>query len=242
MSPGRRPSQPRPKPDQSKAPAATSNRPATLEHAINNTSPTAPISATSVGKVAIKGTISGILNAASVQSFSAGTIGTSSWNVAGNVGAIIAGSISGLNANVASLGNLLVKATLDSSNIRSAGNINSANVVTLSNSQIFAGISSANIPTQSQDFSAQSNIKLVKVKTLTQSTVAAASFTSANLGVAQAPTGPSPFGVAAHQLKLLEIVIDGKLVKLSNVNSQSQVTSALTAAGVTSTEPQITII
>jgi len=55
-------------------------------------------------------------------------------------------------------------------------------------------------------------------------------------------TGPSPFGAAAHQIKSLLIVIDGKLVKLKNVNAQDQVTAAFTAAGVTSTEPEVRII
>ena len=210
--------------------------------AVNDWSHGGTLSATAVGKVAVKGAFAAILNAASVQSFSAGTIGASSWTVSGNLGALTAGSVSGLNATLGSLGNLLVKATLDSSNIRSTGNINSASAATLSNSQIFAGVGSINLPGVATDFTADSAIKTVKVKTFTQSSVAATTLTSVSLGTVQPPTGPSPFGLAAHQIKSLLAVIDGKLLKLKNVNSPTQVSDALTAAGVTSTEPEIRII
>mgnify|MGYP001129365487 CR=1 FL=1 len=62
--------------------------------------------------------------------------------------------------------------------------------------------------------------------------MAASTLANVNLGTAQPPTGPSPFGAAAHQIKSLLIVIDGKLVKLKNVNAQDQVTAAFTAAGL----------
>ena len=200
------------------------------------------ISATGVGKVAIKGTFTGIFNASSIKSFSAGTISSVLFNVSGNVGSVSAGSISAWNAAAASLGNLVVKSTLDGSNVRTTGNINSVLVATLSNSQIFAGVGSVNIPSQAGDFTAPSVIKTVKVSSLTQSSIAASTLTNASLGTIQPPTGASPFGVAARAIKAFSAVIDGKPVKLKNVTTQDQATSALTAAGVTSTEPEIRIL
>jgi cyclophilin family peptidyl-prolyl cis-trans isomerase len=208
---------------------------------VTNTWTGGAINVTDIGKLTAKGAFQTLVTATSIQSVSAGSIGAGNWGVTGNLGAITAGSIAGWNATVGSLGNLVVKTTLDSSNVLSTGNINSLNVAALSSSEVFAGVSSALLPSQASDIAATS-IKTVKVKILTQSSVAGGNLGSVNLGVAQAPTGPSPFGAAAHQIKSLLVVIDGKLVKITNASNQAQVTAAYTAAGVTSTEPEIRVV
>jgi len=212
-----------------------------VKSVITNTWTGGAIQVTDIGKLTAKGAFQTLVTASSIQSVSAGSIGAGNWGVTGNVGAVTAGSIAGWNATLGSLGNLLVKATLDTSNVFTTGNINSVNVATLSSSQIFSGVSSVGLPSQAADIAATS-IKTVKIKTLTQSSVAGGNLGSVNLGVAQAPTGPSPFGAAAHQIKSLLVVIDGKLVKIANVSTQAQVTTAYTAAGVTSTEPEVRIV
>jgi S-adenosylhomocysteine hydrolase len=52
----------------------------------------------------------------------------------------------------------------------------------------------------------------------------------------------SPFGVAAHRIKSVKANIGGKILKLNNVSTQDQIAAAYTAAGITSTDPRVTII
>lgn len=200
------------------------------------------MNATDVGKIVIKGAFSGNVNATSVKSFSAASVTSGTWNVSGNLASFTAGSVTGWNATLGTLGKMLVKGTVATSNVRSAGNISSVTAGTLSGSRVFAGIAGANLPATAGDFAAESTIKMVKVKTLDGSSVAAATLTNVNLGTAQAPATPAPFGAAAHKIVALVVIIDGKTVKLKNVTTAAQVAAALTAAGVASTEPEIRIL
>jgi hypothetical protein len=184
----------------------------------------------------------GNVNAASVQSITAGSIAGGSWNVSGNVASVTTQSISTLTAFVGSFGKLNVKAAFDASALRSSGNIASVSVGNLTNSMIFAGVGSANLPSQPGDFVADSSIKSVNFKTLVNSSIAAKTLATINLGSATPVNNGSPFGVAAHQIKSLTASIGGKALKLKNVTTAAQVTAAYAAAGITSSDPEVRIL
>jgi hypothetical protein len=201
------------------------------------------ISGTAIGKVAIKGDFLGLVSAASIQSFTSGSIAGGTWTVSGNVAALTTQSISSWNATVGSFGKLNVKAAMDLSALRSNGSISSVIVGNLTNSMVFAGVSGIGIlPSQAADFVADTTIKLIKLNTLAASSLAAKTLTNVNLGTSTPTNNSSPFGVAAHQVKALTANIGGKALKLKNVTTPDQVTAAYTAAGITSTDPEVRIV
>jgi len=185
-----------------------------------------------IGHMTVKGAFSDSLSAASITSFTAGSITGGTWNVTGNAASVTAGSITNWTANFGTLGKLTSKGAITNSTIHSAGNVGNVAASSLSGSTLFAGVAGSSLPAALTDFSAAASIANLRVKTFGSSNVAAQTLGRLTLGAVTTANGGTSFGVAGHTIQALTASSGGKTLRLKNVASQADVDSAITASGL----------
>lgn len=122
--------------------------------------------------------------------------------------------------------------------INTTGNIGTITALSLLNSQIGAGVSTP-LPSVSSDFTQQASIANIMLKrhngaSDTNSTIAAAVINKLQLAQVQFDNGGAPFGVAAHTLNTVSLVVpaSGKVATFHRVNSQATATADLASDNI----------
>jgi hypothetical protein len=139
---------------------------------------------------------------------------------------------------------LAVKGSITGLTLNSRGSLGNISAVSLLDSTIFSGVgtlaSGQLLPNSSGDFTNVNKISSLKLKKTTavvsfsDDYVAAHNLGSLVLGGVLLTNGVIPFGLAANKYNSLSFVAGatGKTLNLNNVTTQSQVTTAVSNAGV----------
>jgi hypothetical protein len=205
---------------------------------------TPTIDAPSVGRVNIVGQIDANISAGSLGPVTAGIIGTSTWTITGAVSNITAGGINALNLVGASIGRVTSRQVINNSSVTTPGNIAAIAAVALSGSTINAGLPTSGSNGVPTGFGASSTISSVVLGHggFSNSVIAASSLGNVTLGPTASSNGGTPFGVGATQIKSLSVVVDRKLLSVTKVTTQAQVSAAVTKAGITLNDLYIAIV
>lgn len=204
------------------------------------------ISAPAINRIAATHEFSAILSAGSVGQVTAGSITESSaWSISGTVARISAGSISNFNLTAGAIGTITDRGTADSDIFSSLGNIGAVSAQTLSNTQIDAAVGATdNADNLATQFSTNTTIGSVSIGRggFSNSVINGATLRHVNLGAVSSSNNGTPFGVASSDIVFLTAIVDGKRVTVSRATAQSDVTAALTKAGVTPNDLVIRIV
>lgn len=204
------------------------------------------LSATAIGHMVVKGAFAENLSAASIASFTAGSITGGTWSVSGNAASVTAGNIANWTANFGTLGKLTSKTSITNSVVHSAGNVGSVAASTLTGSTIFAGVAALpggqTLPAAASDFAASASITSLRTKTFVNSDVAAQTLGRFTLGQVTTANGGTPFGVVGHTLQALTATSAGKTLRLKNVTGAAEVSAALTASGFAAADFLVQIV
>lgn len=193
------------------------------------------LATSSIGHMTVKGAFSDDLSAASIGSFTAGSMTGGTWTVSGNAARITAGTISNWTANLGSLGKLTSRGAITGSTINSAGNVGTVAAASLTGSTVFAGVGSLPtgqaLPASSADFAAAASLAALRVRSFANSDVAAQTLGRLTLGQVTTDNGGTAFGVAGHTIQALTAASAGKTLRLKNAAAQTDVTAAITKSG-----------
>ena len=205
------------------------------------------ISAPSIARLAATDFFSSDLNTSSLGVFTAGSITGGHWSVSDNAAKVTTAAATSWSPTFGTLGRLNVRGTIDSSTIRASGNILSIDALSLTNTNVYSGVGplrrGARLPSVTTDFIAADTITSLRVaQSFVNSDVAAENLGNLSLGVVQLANGGTPFGLAAHQIANLIASAGGRKLRLHDVISAAQVTSALSAQGITPQDFVIRII
>lgn len=148
-----------------------------------------------------------------------------------------------LTASGADLKTLTVGGGISSSEINAAGSLGNLSAANLSSSEIYAGVGNLVVgqvlPNFATDFITTQSIASVKLKnagagaaSFTNSNIAAANIAKLQLGTLQTSNGGNVTGVATEHLKLFTAIANKKFT-LKNLDNSANLTSILTADGVT---------
>lgn len=196
---------------------------------------TASINATTLGDVNIARSFGGTVNATRVFNFKAGSLTGGNWSVDGRVRSLQAQSIANWTASVGSLVKLNVANTISTSTIKASGNILDLTAKGLTSTNVYAGATGLNsgLPASSTEFTAAAHINALKVGRFVNSNVVAQRITDLAMGATQTNNSGIPFGVATQRITRLSLSSGGKKLNLRNVTTTAQVTSKLSALGIT---------
>ena len=203
------------------------------------------LTATSIGKLAVRGAMSTGLATGGLASATIGSITGGTWTVGGAVRSITTSSITNWTANLGSLGSLVARGAIQNSTVNVTGSIGTIAAASVAGSKFYAGVSSAGqaagLPTTLSDVAAPSIIGSFKVNgAFSGSDLASRRLRSVTIGSIIPGNSGVPFGIAAHELNRLTTTIGGKRVRLNGATAQSQVNTAL--AGITTQDLVVRIV
>jgi hypothetical protein len=196
------------------------------------------------GPITLASGVATVIKVATNASFDLTAGAIKSISVGGN---LTNSSITFLRATQGSMtdvNSLSVKGSIDGLTVNSRGSLGNIAAVSLLDSTIFSGVgtlaSGQLLPNSSGDFTNVNKISSLKLKKTTavvsfsDDYVAAHNLGSLVLGGVLLTNGIIPFGLAANKYNSLSFVAGatGKTLNLNNVTTQSQVTTAVSNAGV----------
>ena len=147
---------------------------------------------------------------------------------------------------------LTVGGDILASTIRAAGSIGAVSASRMQDSRVYAGMNlppGQALPAVIGDFASVAQIQSLTLRksasaSLANSDVAAYSIGAASLGTVPMANGGTPFGLGAHQIKLVSFTdqATGKTIRIANPASTASVNSALTAKGITPQDFVVNIV
>jgi peptidyl-prolyl cis-trans isomerase A (cyclophilin A) len=205
---------------------------------------TAQFSAPSIGRITVTRQLNANFATGNLSTVNAGSVTPSTWSLNGTLGTLSAGSITGLNLTAAAIGRINDRGAAAQDVVSSAGNITAISALGMTGTRIDAGnptLDSNGLPTA---FPTSATIRTVTVGRggFSNSTIGAQSFGNVSLGAVASSNGGTPFGIGAHQIKLLTATVDGKRLTLRNPGSESDVAAALSNAGIAANDLVIRIV
>jgi len=198
----------------------------------------------SVDTTRISGSFSGNINATKLKKFSAGAITGGTWNITGDTTSLKAQSITGLTANLATVGKLVVNGSISNSTVNATGDVNSFAARSMSGSNLYvatAGFSSG-LPTAASEFVTSHIVKSLRVSQFANSNIAAQRLGIISLGTAQTDNGGSAFGIGTQRITSLTVKAGGKTLRLKNVKTAAAVSNAVAKQKVTLKDLAIEIL
>jgi cyclophilin family peptidyl-prolyl cis-trans isomerase len=201
-------------------------------------------SAPSIGRFTVTHELNANLMAGNVGTVTAGSVTPSTWSLSGALKSLSAGSIAGLVLSAASIGRITDRGAASNDTINSAASITALTALSMSGSRIDAGsptLDANGLPTA---FGTPATIRTFTIGRggFSNSAIGAQSFGNVSLGPISSANNGTPFGVAAQQISLLTATVDGKRLTLRHPAAQSDVTAALTKAGITPNDLVIRIL
>jgi hypothetical protein len=205
------------------------------------------------GPIAIGTGTAAVIRVANNASFDLTASAVKSISVGGNLTGSTITLARATQGSQTDLSSLAVKGTISTLRIDSRGSLGNISATALAASTIFSGVGNLALgqllPTSSGDFSninKINSIKLAKVSgnaSFSNSYVSAYTLGSLKLGSVLVSNLGVPFGLSAHKYNSLNFTsgASGKTLNLNNVTSQTQVTNAVSKAGVDLQDFQITV-
>jgi len=194
-----------------------------------------------IGKVIVKGTVTGSISGGLITSLT--------------VGGNITGSTITLGQPFiqrhSDLGKLTVAGTVSASAINAAGTIGPVAVGALSDSSIEAGVTlpsgvgnNGGLPTALSEFTSDATISSVKASSTAGTDIAAFTIGKVALGSVQTNNGGVPFGLAGATIAQATGIasLNGKKFNFKKLNNEATVAADLAKLGITGTDFTITIV
>jgi hypothetical protein len=171
-------------------------------------------------------------------------------SVGGTVTGSTLGATDAFNPLLPGLGSLTVKGAISGSRVAATGTIGSLKAGGLLNSEVYAGVvGSDRFPSVAADFGSEAAIRVLSLKaargvaSFDNSVIAANNLGKIGLGVVDTDNGGVPFGVAADAIaSVTALGTTGQKLKLTRLDDPTGLGERLTATGFTFGDLQIRLV
>ena len=192
----------------------------------------------------ISGAFNANVHAARLKSFSVGAITGGTWIVTGDTTTLRATSITGLTANLATVGKLTVNGSISTSHFTATGDVKSITAQSMADSTLYVATTrlTSGLPTSATTFATNHQVKSLRVSRFSNSDIAAQQLGTISLGTAQSSNNGTAFGVATTKIAHLSVKATGKTLTLTNANTAAKVAAAVKKQKVTLKDLAVNII